>query len=120
MLLLMLAAAGVPQPLAEERAAHIRSLRYELEFRIPAAKTEPVRGRETVRFTLAGPREIVLDFEQPREKILSVDATFEFANGHITIPASATKAGENAIRIEFLAGDEALNRNDEHLYTLFV
>jgi aminopeptidase N len=119
-LLMVVAAVGVPQTLAVERAANIRSLRYELRFEIPAVKTQPVRGRETVRFELAAPRQIVLDFEQPREKILSVDREFEFVDGHIVIPASATKAGENAIRIEFLAGDEALNRNDEYLYTLFV
>ena len=119
-LFMAVAAVGVPQPLAEDRAAHIRSVRYELHFRIPTEKSEPVRGRETVRFELAAPREIVLDFEQKRERIVSVDRPFEFADGHIVIPASATKAGENAIRIEFLAGDESLNRNDDYLYTLFV
>ncbi len=36
------------------------------------------------------------------------------------IPASATQAGENAIGIEFLAGDDSLNRNDDFLYTLFA
>jgi aminopeptidase N len=119
-LFMVVAAVGVPQSLAQERAANIRSLRYELRFEIPAVKTQPVRGRETVRFELTAPRQIVLDFEQPREKILSVDRQFDFVDGHIVIPASATKAGENAIRIEFLAGDESLNRNDEFLYTLFV
>src|ERR1043165_8554272 len=95
---MFLAAAGVPQSLADDRAAHIRALRYELSFQIPSVKTEPVRGRETVRFELGSPREIVLDFEQKRERILSVDAPYEFADGHIVIPASATEAGENAIR----------------------
>ena len=32
----------------------------------------------------------------------------------------ATRAGTNRIEIEFVAGDEALNRNDDFLYTLFV
>ena len=36
------------------------------------------------------------------------------------VPAEATRAGENTIAIEFTAGDEALNRNDDFLYTLFV
>ena len=47
-------------------------------------------------------------------------AAFDFVDGHIVVPATAIRAGENAIRIEFLAGDESLNRNDEFLYTLFV
>jgi len=116
---------GVPETLATERAASIRSLRYELSFRIPESKTDAVRGVETVRFELKAPQPVVLDFEQKRDHILSVKvaqgpAAFDFINGHIVIPASATRAGENAITIEFLAGDESLNRNDDYLYTLFV
>jgi len=45
---------------------------------------------------------------------------FDLVDGHIVVPATAVMAGENSIRIEFLAGDESLNRNDEFLYTLFV
>ena len=41
-------------------------------------------------------------------------------DGHIVIPAEWTTAGSNQIEFEFIAGDEALNRNDEFLYTLFV
>jgi aminopeptidase N len=119
-LLTFLAAAGIPETLAVDRAAHIKNVRYDLRFEIPEKKSEPVRGSETVRFELAAPRAVVLDFEQSREHIVSVSAPFEFADGQITIPASAMKAGENAVRIEFVAGDESLNRNDEFLYTLFV
>ena len=36
------------------------------------------------------------------------------------IPEDQTVAGMNRIKFEFVAGDEALNRNDEFLYTLFV
>jgi aminopeptidase N len=124
-LLMVLAVSGVPQSLAEDRAANIRSVRYELAFRIPESKSEPVKGTETVRFQLAAPRVIVLDFEQKKAQITRISAqntpiSVDFADGHITIPASATRSGENAIEIEFIAGDEALNRNDEFLYTLFV
>ncbi len=78
-----------------------------------------------VRFTLRAPRPIVLDFEQPRHRVLSVHAgdrpvEAAFADGHLIVPASATKAGENAIAIQFLAGDDSLNRNHEFLYTFFV
>src|ERR1039458_9211914 len=116
---------GIPRTLATERAAGIRALRYELSFRIPDSKAEVVRGVETVRFELRAARPVVLDFEQKRERIVSVEAgekavAFDFVDGHIIVPATATRAGENAIRIEFLAGDESLNRNDEFLYTLFV
>ncbi len=47
----------------------------------------------------------MLDFEQPRERVRalpSVAAVRLQVDGHIVIPAVATQAGENAIRIEFL------------------
>ena len=74
---------------------------------------------------MAAPHRIVFDFEPPRDHVTglraaghAVDATF--ADGHMIIPATATKAGENEIAIDFVAGDEALNRRDDFLYTLFV
>jgi aminopeptidase N len=116
---------GVSQLLARERAATIRDLRYDLTFQVPASKADPVRGRVIVHLTLASSSRVVLDFAQPRQRVLSVtmagaDVAAEFLNGHIVVPASATRAGANQIEIEFIAGDDALNRNDEFLYTLFV
>jgi len=116
---------GVSETLAQDRAASIRNLRYELQFTIPSKKSDPVHGSATIRFMLPAPHEVVLDFEQPREKILDVraagsPANVEFADGHLIVPKHLTHAGENTFGIEFLAGDEALNRNDDYLYTLFV
>lgn len=117
--------AGVPETLATERSASIRALRYELAFRIPEGKAEPLQGVETVRFEVQRPQQVVLDFAQKRENVLALEVAgkavaFEFVNSHIVIPASAIRAGENALRITFLAGNESLNRNDDFLYTLFV
>ena len=116
---------GISESLARERVGVIGALRYELAFVVPAERREPVQGRATLRFSLRAPHRIVLDFAQPRDRVRSVrvggaDVAFEFADGHLTIPAQATRAGENEIAIEFVAGDESLNRNDEFLYTLFV
>jgi aminopeptidase N len=116
---------GVSERLARERSGTIRSLRYELAFVVPAERREPVQGRATIRFSLTAAHRVVLDFVQPREKIRSLrvggaDIRIEAVDGHLTIPASATRAGENEITIEFVAGDESLNRNDEFLYSLFV
>ena len=116
---------GIPESLARERAETIGALRYELAFTIPSDITERVLGRVAVRFTLSAPHRIVLDFAQPRDHVRSVragtrDVDFQFANGHLTIPAEATSAGENEVLIEFVAGNEPLNRDREFLYTLFV
>ena len=116
---------GIPESLALERAAGVAGLRYELTFSVPASVREPVHGRAVVRFTLDVPRRVVLDFAQPRERVRSVTiggrpVAFSAHENHLLIPSSATSAGPNEISVEFVAGDEPLNRNDEFLYTLIV
>ena len=116
---------GVSEVSARERSDVIKALRYELAFIVPARRSDPVQGRAVIRFSLAAPHRIVLDFAQPRENVRSVrvagrDVPFGFAQGHLTIAADATRMGENEFAIEFVAGDDSLNRNDEFLYTLFV
>ncbi len=117
---------GVPLSLAEERAARIRDLRYDATFRIPAARTEPVTGHVTVTFTLAdrsGP--VAFDFAQPADHLTAVGVNGSpveprVENGHVIVPRRALVTGENTIELSFVAGDEALNRHDDFLYTLFV
>ncbi len=119
-------AAGVPLGLAQDRAARISNLRYDAKFQVPARREEPVRGSVTARFALADTnRPVAFDFAQPAEQVGAVRANERtvqpiVANGHIVIPTRALVAGENAIELEFVAGDAALNRNDEFLYSLFV
>jgi aminopeptidase N len=116
---------GIPETLARERAAAIRALRYDLSFFVPTDVGEPVQGRAVVRFTLAAPHRIVFDFAQPPDGVRSVRAggatiAASFEDGHLVVPARATKAGENEIVVEFLAGNDPFNRDREFLYTLFV
>ena len=40
--------------------------------------------------------------------------------GTVHVRARVLRAGKNAIDVLFIAGDEALNRSDDFLYTLFV
>jgi aminopeptidase N len=114
---------GISDSLARERAAALRDLRYELELQLPASRGAAVTGRVIVRFSLAALGRVVVDFARPREAVRGVrldgrDVAYELINGHLVI-ASAT-AGSHYVAIDFVAGDEALNRNDEFLYTLFV
>jgi len=79
----------------------------------------------TLHFVLDEPHRVVIDFADPDERVRSVrsggiELPVTFGNGHLTIPARATKAGENEIAIEFIAGDDPFNRDQEFLYTLFV
>ena len=117
--------SGVSEALAAERADVVRDVRYDLSFQVPAERKEPVRGRALVRLSLRAPHRLVFDFAQLPDRVRVVrangrDVTAELVDGHIVIPADATAAGTNEIAFEFVAGDEALNRNDEFLYTLFV
>ena len=116
---------GISEALANDREGAVTSLSYDLSFRIPQSKVEPIRGSEVVHFRLRAPRRIFLDFEQPPDHVLAVGVgghpiDFAFLDGHLVVPPSATRAGDNAIAIEFLSGDEPLNRNADFMYTLFV
>jgi aminopeptidase N len=119
------AASGVPLSLAEERAARVKDVRYDLHFTIPAAVTEPVTGEAVVRFTLKDPsRPLAFDFSGPAAG-LSVTVggaaiRFSAANEHIVIPPAALRAGENEVAIAFTAADAPLNRSPEFMYALFV
>ena len=116
---------GVSQALALARASAIGDLRYDVMFRVPVDRSRPVEGRVVLRFTLRAPAEVVLDFAQPADRVRAVrasdrDVPFTARNGHIVLAANDTRAGENAIAVDFVAGDEALNRGEDFLYTLFV
>ncbi len=118
---------GIPQALADDRAARITGLTYEVSFDIPAARTEPIKGTITATFTLSHVKApLAFDFSQPAEKFLGArvngDVTEVVArDGHLIVPAGHLLPGrENEISIDFIAGDEALNRQDEFMYTLFV
>ncbi len=119
-------APGVSWALAEGRTGLLSALRYELHLEVPDSLGERIRGRVTLRFALSDvTRPLVVDFAQRRESVLSVRAgaapvAVNVVDEHIIIPASALREGENAIEIEFLAGNASLNRNREFLYSLFV
>ena len=119
-------APGVPLTLAEERAARIRDVRYELRFSIPEAMTATVIGSVTIHFTLTdAARPLVLDFAGNPDRVRDVRAgstpiTVDVRNEHIVIPVSALRKGANAITLSFDASDLALNRSPEFMYTLFV
>jgi aminopeptidase N len=119
-------APGISDGLARERARAIGNVRYNLSFSLPAAVSEPVEGRITIRLTArTGRQPLVLDFAPGAENLtfLAVGgkpSKFRTVNGHLIIPSDEVVAGENVIDIAFRAGDAALNRNSEFLYTLFV
>ena len=117
---------GIPLSLAEARAARIANVRYDLAFAIPEAASEPITGTAAIRFALkdAG-QPVALDFAPGADHLTSVSvagkaASYRAVNGHIVIASRAFASGENVVEIAFRAGDAALNRNPDFLYSLFV
>ena len=67
----------------------------------------------------------MLDFAPGADALKTVvvggkPSRFRVVNNHIVLPAEEIAAGENVVEIVFRAGDAALNRNPDFLYTLFV
>ena len=117
---------GVSRELAEERAQRVSELRYDLFMSIPADPAEPITGTNVIRFRLSQAESaLVLDFDPDATAGLTIDANdvpapVSRVNGHLLLPASFLRRGDNSLRISFQAGNAPLNRNPDFLYTLFV
>ena len=117
---------GIALALAEERAARLSNIRYDLAFAIPESASDPIAGTATIRFELKDVlRPVVLDFAPGADYLESVSlggraASYRAVNGHIVVPPRALTVGENVVEITFRAGDASLNRNADFLYSLFV
>ncbi len=120
--------SGVSDQLAGLRFFQLKDIRYELKFRVPSSRTEPVTGRETIRFHLSAlPFEgyLLVDFKGNADEFSDLlvndyDGEEHFENEHIWIPKAVLKVGENRLTVNFVAGNGALNRNTDFLYTLLV
>ena len=117
---------GVPLTLANLRAQSIDALSYDLAFTIPAAPSEPIEGHAIIRFAAKDlTKPVVLDFSPGMESLKSVSvggrpSRFRLIKDHIIIPKEELASEDNVVEIGFRAGDAALNRNLEFMYTLFV
>lgn len=117
---------GVARELAEQRAAVISNVVYDLHFRIPVARSAAVTGTLTAQFDLShAAQPLVMDFRVPVDHVLAVTlnnqpVTYQAVNDHIVIPAAALVPGSQSLSVEFISADTALNRRDDFMYTLFV
>jgi aminopeptidase N len=116
---------GVPLTLAEERARRISDLRYDLQVSIPAGEGAFVTGRVAITFVLKdATRSLSLDFAPPKGvrsvRIGAKPITPAIVTDHIVLAPEDLREGRNEILVDFVAGDDALNRHAEFLYTLFV
>lgn len=117
---------GVSSELAVHRRAEIADLRYHLDFKIPALKSESISATETIYLSLkANMQPLQLDFKQVVGHIqaLTVNGktiTPKLESEHVVISPTHLRKGKNTISLQFTAGDASLNRNADYLYALFV
>lgn len=117
---------GVSIELATLRKLIISNIDYQLTFEIPAVKAEPIAGTERIDFNLASnDQPLQLDFKQTAAHVKSVsvnnrDVKPTMEAEHLVIDNKYLHSGKNVVLIQFIAGNESLNRNDDFMYALFV
>lgn len=123
---------GIPRELARQRAAQISDVRYRLAFAL-SPKAATTSGEEELRFRLKTLQPVLLDFRDGRLLSASVNGAaldLRPENGHLELPASKLRMGENTTRMRFetpiAAAGKPLTRfedqddHSEYLYSLFV
>ena len=119
--------SGVSTELAQLRDKQISNIKYQLAFKIPNEINDQVIGHEIIEFDYneINKNPLILDFRNPNSFVKNVkidgkEIYYTFRNEHIILKHNKIVKGKNKIEIEFIAGNRALNRNQEYLYTLFV
>ncbi|MNJ98254.1 Aminopeptidase N [compost metagenome] len=117
---------GVSKELAIHRKATVSRIHYALELDIPTVKTEKIEAMEVLSFDLIENKQVLqLDFKEDPAKLKKLIVNgkvtpVQHSKEHLLIAAKYLKKGTNQVKIEFQAGESALNRNADYLYTLFV
>lgn len=117
---------GVSKELASYRKKVLSEIKYSLNLDIPLERKQAIQAEESIHFKLlVNSYTLQLDFRENGDKIKSIkvngkDAAVVFKAEHLLIDKSLLTVGDNNIQLIFEAGEGALNRNSDYLYTLFV
>ena len=119
-----IAEEGVSFSLASRRSGLLSNVRYSLGFDF-TKEAGNVVSSDTVCFCASEKSVVILDFKVPEANLLGVIANGRninavFENEHLTIPQKYVKKGDNTVVINFIAGEQSLNRREDFLYTLLV
>jgi aminopeptidase N len=124
---------GIPRALAQERAARVSDLHYQLSYNlVPHAPS--TEGTEILRFNLTdASTPLLLDFRDGHVSSLALNAApiaTSIDHGHLVLPADHLRSGTNTVEVRFTANigaaGKAITRfedkddGSEYLYTLFV
>ncbi|MBL4603529.1 MAG: hypothetical protein JKY84_12340, partial [Emcibacteraceae bacterium] len=117
---------GVSWQLADHRKKTIANINYKIELNIPSLPKVPIKATSEITFDLNDVSEdLQIDFKENNQNINAIRVngirqTIVHYNEHIIIAKRFLNHGENTIKITYLAGEDALNRSGNFLYTLFV
>lgn len=117
---------GVSETLAQYRHKVVTAVRYKLDFTIPAEREKPIAATEILSFQLKKDgKALQVDFKDDADRLRSVavnarNIPIDVQHEHILIAPQYLRNGINTIKINFIAGELSLNRNNEYLYTLLV
>ena len=121
---------GVSLELAQYRKGAIDSVVYDLEFMLPLDSDKQYRSNVNILFNLkkgSKSQDLMIDFRTAESCVYDVvvngvrdEAACLLKNEHLVIPKELLNDGPNEVYVEFNAGKEALNINEEYLYTLLV
>ena len=116
---------GISKELADHRKGWVNDLAYTLHFDIPAEVNKAIHGELELSFTLSHQEhDLVLDFNAPGDHVKGITkgdemVNFKVISQHIVIPKEYLEDA-NTFKLSFIAGEQALNRKEDFLYTLFV
>ncbi|MDG1996540.1 MAG: M1 family aminopeptidase [Emcibacteraceae bacterium] len=117
---------GVSWELASHRKQSISNINYKLKLDIPELPSLPITSTSEISFDLKDlSQNLQIDFNERTVNIkrILVNGTkhdIVHQNEHIIIEKSRLTLGNNIIKIEYNAGNGALNRTPNFIYTLFV
>jgi aminopeptidase N len=117
---------GVSRKLALFRKSILSNIHYKLSFNIPSEKSEDITATERLSFGLKSTTDpLQIDFKELPAKLKKVTVNgnivqINHTKEHLILAKENLIKGDNIVDIEFIAGNGALNRNQDYLYTLFV
>ncbi|NDV42661.1 M1 family metallopeptidase [Flagellimonas sediminis] len=116
---------GIPLKMAEYRRSQVSNVVYALSFDIPEGKSSPIPSKLELKLELHNlSQPLYLDFNADanllKELVVNGEKQhIDHQKEHLIITENLQK-GENTIQVQFHAGEQSLNRNDDFLYTLLV
>jgi aminopeptidase N len=117
---------GVSKALATYRKSVLSEIHYQLSFTVPDQVRQRVSASEILTFQLkSSTQPLQIDFKEDLKtiktlKVNKLPVAINLLKEHLIIAAKSLRTGKNVVEIGFLAGEGALNRNRDYLYTLFV